>query len=56
MEKLDIEDLFGEHENGRPKDPIEELLTKINEIIDLLSNESPLATILIPSVASDNYI
>ena len=37
MEKLDIEDLFGEHENGRPKDPIEELLTKINEIIDWIN-------------------
>tara|TARA_R110002012_G_scaffold291891_1_gene486584 strand:- start:21299 stop:21418 length:120 start_codon:yes stop_codon:yes gene_type:complete len=39
MEKLDIEDLFGEHENGRPKDPIEELLTKINEIIDWINSQ-----------------
>tara|TARA_R110002012_G_scaffold122078_1_gene271924 strand:+ start:15416 stop:15538 length:123 start_codon:yes stop_codon:yes gene_type:complete len=39
MEKLEFEDLFGEHENTRPKDPIEELLKKINEIIDWINKQ-----------------
>ena len=24
MEKLELEDLFGQHSNGRPKEPLEE--------------------------------
>ena len=39
MEKIELDDLFGQHSNGRPKDPIEELLEKINEIIDWINNQ-----------------
>lgn len=39
MEKLEFDDLWGEHENGRPKDPIEEILTKLNEIIEWINEQ-----------------
>lgn len=39
MERIELDDLDGEHSNGRPKEPIEELLNKINEIIDWINNQ-----------------
>ena len=39
MEKIELDDLGGEHSNGRPKDPFEELLEKINEIIDWINSQ-----------------
>ena len=30
MEKIEYDDLWGEDENGRPKEPFEEILKKLN--------------------------
>ena len=39
MENLEFEDLWGEHENGRPKDPMEEIVEKLNKIIDWINSQ-----------------
>ena len=39
MEKIEYDDLWGEDENGRPKEPFEEILKKLNEIIDWINSK-----------------
>ena len=39
MEKLELDDLFGEDSNGKIKEPLEELMDKINEIIDWINSQ-----------------
>ena len=34
IDKLSIDDLWSDNDDGSPKEPFEELLKKINEIID----------------------
>lgn len=40
MDKISIDELYGRDSDGNPKIPEEELMKKINEIIDWINNQS----------------
>jgi len=39
MDKISIDDLYGKDSDGNPKIPEEELIKKINEIIEKINGE-----------------
>ena len=39
IDNIEYDDLWGDDDNGAPKEPFEELLKKINEIIDWINSQ-----------------